>query len=581
MLRMNDTPSRVLADILKARPELLEDWRLCEALLRDHCGAHEREINLLVSALREGVPLQLRSASQSSPLDVIYKRLVVQLHNRRGIDEALASWAVDVWAQVLGFGHIGDAGRNRTARPSKTAQCGPGNAPKPTTPTPAPPATATPPAVVPVATNVKRWTAMALSLMAMALLIGFVMTGLSPGERSDQQVTVGSTNKPEAPSKRPKASPRPPIENEPPTASNPPVEAPPAIVGIRSVPSGSSVTIGQNRVGMTDRNGWLRVPIPPGEYAVVIRRQGYRDYTDRVRLISGTEVTVVANMEMRRSTLAVSTVAGATVEIDGVPSPARSEMAAGNHLVRVTKQGYVPFQKSVYVPPGEDVRVEASLIPAAAMKETVPAGIVRRLEAAGGTPNPVSADGAKPAEPRVNDVAEPPSVAAPPSASATPIAPGPEAETLGEASFRQALIGGDQPRQAVQKWADAIRSGRDFRLRVKHDSKFVRIHRLFDGTLTITSKGIIFEAVQRPNESFAVPWLNVKEVKENQVNKRDPGVLALELEVDRFVGGKRDTKNYKFVSGQGWIGPEQDVQCRDCVPLMPALVRLIQTMRGR
>jgi len=95
-----------LNGLVTERPELLEDWRLCEALLRDRCPREERGINLLVDALREGVPLQLKKASGTTPLEALGWKLTRLLHKRRGIEAGLAGWAVETWARALGRGPL-------------------------------------------------------------------------------------------------------------------------------------------------------------------------------------------------------------------------------------------------------------------------------------------------------------------------------------------------------------------------------------------------------------------------------------------------------------------------------------------
>ncbi len=55
---MNDVPRQKLREIVSQR-NILDDPRLCEALLRDLCGEHKREIFVLVAALKERVAADL------------------------------------------------------------------------------------------------------------------------------------------------------------------------------------------------------------------------------------------------------------------------------------------------------------------------------------------------------------------------------------------------------------------------------------------------------------------------------------------------------------------------------------------
>ncbi len=82
---------------------VLDDPRRCEALLRDLCGDRRREVNLLVSALRERVPMDLLNASAGVPRGFLITQLAQRLHDNLGIADAFARWAVESWALALGL----------------------------------------------------------------------------------------------------------------------------------------------------------------------------------------------------------------------------------------------------------------------------------------------------------------------------------------------------------------------------------------------------------------------------------------------------------------------------------------------
>lgn len=83
-------------------PGLASDARRCEGLLRDLCGAHRREINLLVNALEERVPLDLLAAQRTMPHGLLLARLSKRLEEQLGLTEEAARWAVESWALALG-----------------------------------------------------------------------------------------------------------------------------------------------------------------------------------------------------------------------------------------------------------------------------------------------------------------------------------------------------------------------------------------------------------------------------------------------------------------------------------------------
>lgn len=84
---------------------LLNDPDRTEALLRDHCGPHRKEISALVGALEERVPLELKSSWQSAMTpEAMRARLVQRLEENRGLSADVAGWAVDAWSYALGVG---------------------------------------------------------------------------------------------------------------------------------------------------------------------------------------------------------------------------------------------------------------------------------------------------------------------------------------------------------------------------------------------------------------------------------------------------------------------------------------------
>jgi len=62
-----EIPREKLKELVQRNGDsLLQDPDRCEGLLKDHCGAHRREISALVGALEERVPLELRSSWQTA-----------------------------------------------------------------------------------------------------------------------------------------------------------------------------------------------------------------------------------------------------------------------------------------------------------------------------------------------------------------------------------------------------------------------------------------------------------------------------------------------------------------------------------
>ena len=68
---MNDEPRQKLQQlIVDYGRSLCNDPNRCEALLKDHCGVHKREIFVLVSALKKKVTDEMLTSAVGVPLAV-------------------------------------------------------------------------------------------------------------------------------------------------------------------------------------------------------------------------------------------------------------------------------------------------------------------------------------------------------------------------------------------------------------------------------------------------------------------------------------------------------------------------------
>lgn len=104
-----NTPRQKLAELIARYGKgLSDDPKRCEGLLRDVCGQYKREIFVLVSAVREGIPSGLQHSWDGIPKDVMLARLTNRLHEDLGVAENLARWAVESWALALGVASTKD-----------------------------------------------------------------------------------------------------------------------------------------------------------------------------------------------------------------------------------------------------------------------------------------------------------------------------------------------------------------------------------------------------------------------------------------------------------------------------------------
>jgi hypothetical protein len=100
---MDDLPRQKLSELIATYGRsVCDDSRRCEALLRDLCGEHRRELNVLVSALRERIPAELLSMSAATPREVVLARLTKRLQDDLALADNAARWAVESWAVALG-----------------------------------------------------------------------------------------------------------------------------------------------------------------------------------------------------------------------------------------------------------------------------------------------------------------------------------------------------------------------------------------------------------------------------------------------------------------------------------------------
>ena len=102
-IAMHAQPQRTLKRLIKQYgQELIDDPRRTEALLRDLCGQHTREIFVIINAQRLHVPTELQDAPTWLPYAAVQSRLTRQLQTKLALTEDAADWAVATWANALG-----------------------------------------------------------------------------------------------------------------------------------------------------------------------------------------------------------------------------------------------------------------------------------------------------------------------------------------------------------------------------------------------------------------------------------------------------------------------------------------------
>jgi hypothetical protein len=99
---MHDEPRRILCQLLILYgPELHADPRRTEALLRDHCPQHGREVFVLVNAQKQRIPAELLAAPAWLPQGALHSQLARRLEQNLAFTGEASAWAVAAWSDAL------------------------------------------------------------------------------------------------------------------------------------------------------------------------------------------------------------------------------------------------------------------------------------------------------------------------------------------------------------------------------------------------------------------------------------------------------------------------------------------------
>ncbi len=111
----------------------------------------------------------------------------------------------------------------------------------------------------------------------------------------------------------------------------------------------------------------FEVVLDPGNHVFVLARPGFSDAVVNRTLAPGSSSDLVLELEKLPATLKVSSsIDGAIVqvaEVDVGPVPVDVLRPAGRYPVIVRKEGYVPYETSLTVRPGEEAKIDAILAP--------------------------------------------------------------------------------------------------------------------------------------------------------------------------------------------------------------------------
>lgn len=135
-------------------------------------------------------------------------------------------------------------------------------------------------------------------------------------------------------------------------------------VAITSTPSGAQVWIDDQNMGTTP----LETQIPSGNIAIRLQKDGFESWTQNITLTSGESRPLVATLEAVSGELATfeitSTPSGASVWIDGEnlgTTPLERQIATGNAAIRLQKDGFEPWSRTITLEAGDNPTVAATL----------------------------------------------------------------------------------------------------------------------------------------------------------------------------------------------------------------------------
>ncbi len=152
----------------------------------------------------------------------------------------------------------------------------------------------------------------------------------------------------------------------------------PATLIIESRPARAAVYVDGKLIGGTGAEGKFRsADLAPGTHRVRVSAEGYADFEQSVELVAARAVTVTALLEPAKPSTAGLVLEaiprGASVTVDDrlvdKSSPGGNlniqDIPPGRHRVRVTAEGYAPFEQTIEISAGSILTLRPSLLPLA------------------------------------------------------------------------------------------------------------------------------------------------------------------------------------------------------------------------
>jgi len=160
-----------------------------------------------------------------------------------------------------------------------------------------------------------------------------------------------------------------------------PKTSPPGWIAVSSHPGNASVTLDGDYVGRTPVNSTLNLDtVPPGEHIIALELSGYQPYSTRTnvssRLVSSVNAELIpgSGTSARGNVSVTSDPAGAAIFLDnrsvGISPLTADDIAAGNHHITLTREGFQDYSTSILVTAGNTSTVSVTLLKVPASLKT-------------------------------------------------------------------------------------------------------------------------------------------------------------------------------------------------------------------
>jgi len=103
---MNDEVRKKLKEIvIRHGYEIIRNEAKCEALLKDHCWEHKKEINVLIMVIKTGIVLRLAetigSTKNDDDFNLVIEQMVANFIDETTMSEEASRWGINSWTEAF------------------------------------------------------------------------------------------------------------------------------------------------------------------------------------------------------------------------------------------------------------------------------------------------------------------------------------------------------------------------------------------------------------------------------------------------------------------------------------------------